>query len=298
MSADQINSFVGKFVSLWSLGNDVSLKLNAVNGKAKIAFELDLGKFQSLKSSNDHTESKHFPPSRQGQRRRERKFHENFDLSPVKEANNPFYDNDDKERNSDIIEDEVHDRFLVDSKEEVNKLCVNHHDNADVQAEVSETCNNVESDTVLDVATMNDPKSETEDLTANDDIAPESDAVETQTLKSHIDNGIEITEPNSKSDLGMEQHDVISASQGSDKDDVQKTEDTTVHVKINFENCQSQKLHQEHLLTIQGIVHRNDHLKKNVKNIEIGEYRTFRGSSEYYYDHNNWMKLKVDSFQL
>ena len=179
-----MNSFVGKFVSLWSLGIDVSLKLNAVNGKAKIAFELDLGQFQSLKSSNDHTDFKHFPPSRQ--RRRERKFHENLDLSPVKEENKPLHDNDAKERNSDIIEDEVQDDFLVDSKEEVNKLCVNHHVSADVQVEVTETCNNVESDKVLDVATMNDPKLETEDLTANDDKAPENSVVETQSLKSHI----------------------------------------------------------------------------------------------------------------
>ena len=89
----------------------------------------------------------------------------------------------------------MQDDFLVDSKEEVNKLCVNHH--------VTEIYNNVESDIVLDVATMNDPKLETEDLTANDDKAPENSAVETQSLKSHIDNGIEITKGISESDLGM-----------------------------------------------------------------------------------------------
>ena len=60
----------------------------------------------------------------------------------------------------------------------------------------------------------------------------------------------------------MEQYDVISVSQGAGKDDVKKTDETTVDVKINLENCQSKIVHDEHLLTKQGIVHRNDHLKK------------------------------------
>ena len=45
-------------------------------------------------------------------------------------------------------------------------------------------------------------------------------------------------------------------------------------------------------------MHRNDHLRKNVKNIEIGECRTFKGSSGNSFDHDIWIKLKVDSSQL
>ena len=71
MSTEHINSFVGKFLTLWSIGTDVSLKLNAVNGKAKVVLELDLGECQSRTTkSYENYDSKNVPPSRQ--RRREK----------------------------------------------------------------------------------------------------------------------------------------------------------------------------------------------------------------------------------
>ena len=62
-----------------------------------------------MKYTNGHTDSKHFPSSRQ--RRRERKFHENFDLSSVKEENQPLSENDATERDSTIDDDEVQDKM-------------------------------------------------------------------------------------------------------------------------------------------------------------------------------------------
>ena len=41
-SIEQLNSFIYKFVSLWKTGQNVTLKLEAVAGKANVAFELGL----------------------------------------------------------------------------------------------------------------------------------------------------------------------------------------------------------------------------------------------------------------
>ena len=41
-SIEQLNSFIGKFVSLWKTGQNVTLKLEAVAGKANVALELGL----------------------------------------------------------------------------------------------------------------------------------------------------------------------------------------------------------------------------------------------------------------
>ena len=281
MCAEQINSFVGKFVSLWSLGSEVSLKFNAV------AFELDLGQFQSLKSSNVHADSKHFPSSRQ--RRRDRKFHESFDLSSVKEADKPLYDNNATERN-DIVHDEVQDTNLGDSKEVVSKSCSDQI-SADVQIAVMETCNYDENDK-QNAATMDSPKTESDVFTANAIMAPGDEVRETESfIESVVNSDNETTESTPEP---RDQKDVVNVnvSKESVKDaNDKKTYEVTVHVKVNFENCQSQKLYQEHLQTIQEIVHRNDHLRKNVQNIEIRE-------SEHCYDHDIWIKLKVDSSHL
>ena len=43
MAAVEVNSFVSKFLALWTNGKNVSLKLNAENGKANLTMELDLG---------------------------------------------------------------------------------------------------------------------------------------------------------------------------------------------------------------------------------------------------------------
>ena len=42
-SIEQLNSFIGKFVSLWKTGQNAILKIEAVAGKAKIALEHGLG---------------------------------------------------------------------------------------------------------------------------------------------------------------------------------------------------------------------------------------------------------------
>ena len=49
---------------------------------------------------------------------------------------------------------------------------------------------------------------------------------------------------------------------------------------------------------VKGIVHRNDHMKKNVKSIKFAEYRTFRSRQENLFDHSLWIRLLVDTSQL
>ena len=39
----KMNSFVGKFVSLWKAGRNASLKLDSEAGKARLTLQLDLG---------------------------------------------------------------------------------------------------------------------------------------------------------------------------------------------------------------------------------------------------------------
>ena len=42
MSADDLHSFVGKFIALWNNGRDVTLQFRSSNGKAKVTMELDI----------------------------------------------------------------------------------------------------------------------------------------------------------------------------------------------------------------------------------------------------------------
>ena len=67
MATEKVQSFVGKFISLWAIGEEVSLTLNAKNGKAKVIMELDLGDLEmknkmadDVKVSIDFEEK--FPP--------------------------------------------------------------------------------------------------------------------------------------------------------------------------------------------------------------------------------------------
>ena len=43
MAADDLHSFVGKFVSLWASSKDVTLRFNSKSGKANVTMELELG---------------------------------------------------------------------------------------------------------------------------------------------------------------------------------------------------------------------------------------------------------------
>ena len=76
MATEKVQSFVGKFISLWAFGEEVSLTLNAKNGKAKVLMELELGeleikdkKVEDVKISSDFDEK--FP--RIGQSRLQRR---------------------------------------------------------------------------------------------------------------------------------------------------------------------------------------------------------------------------------
>ena len=82
MATEKVQSFVGKFISLWAIGEEVSLTFNAKNGKAKVIMELDLGDLETknkivddVKVSNDFDEK--FPRIGQSRlRRRERRSRE------------------------------------------------------------------------------------------------------------------------------------------------------------------------------------------------------------------------------
>ena len=68
MAAVEVNSFVSKFLALWTNGKKVSLKLNAENGKANLTMELDLGDDGQRSPLNNDTT--HFENYRQRRRYR------------------------------------------------------------------------------------------------------------------------------------------------------------------------------------------------------------------------------------
>ena len=78
MAAEKVQSFVGKFMSLWSTGEEVTLKISAINGKAKVFMEVDIGEYTAGHSIaykyGHHDKVPNFGSSRQ--RRQERRTNE------------------------------------------------------------------------------------------------------------------------------------------------------------------------------------------------------------------------------
>ena len=72
-----LHSFVGKFVSLWASGKDVTLRFNSKAGKANVTMELELGEHNANVQSFGKPNGGNF--SRQ-QRRRDKRFSEKTEL--------------------------------------------------------------------------------------------------------------------------------------------------------------------------------------------------------------------------
>ena len=72
MATEDVQSFVSKFLSLWSSGRNASLTLNSMDGKACINMQLELGAYQPCENgAYVQSNTKNFSPSRL--RRRDRR---------------------------------------------------------------------------------------------------------------------------------------------------------------------------------------------------------------------------------
>ena len=66
----------------------------------------------------------------------------------------------------------------------------------------------------------------------------------------------------------------------------------------NLDNCPRKSLSSKDLRGVIGIIHRYEHLKLNVKNVDFGDYRTYRSSTNDRYDHSLWVILTVSTIKL
>ena len=68
-----------------------------------------------------------------------------------------------------------------------------------------------------------------------------------------------------------------------------------VYAQVNLANCPRQLLNKADLRSVEGIIFRYDHLRKNVKHVDFGEYRTYRSNLAEHYDHSIWVNLMVST---
>ena len=118
-----------------------------------------------------------------------------------------------------------------------------------------------------------------------------------------------MTEANNENDIGQMEKEPVS-NFGRNIDDVKpidigleqkasnQSHDVQVYVQVNLDNCPRKSLSSEDLRGVKGIIHRYEHLKLNVKNVDFGDYRTYRSSTNDRYDHSLWVILTVNTIKL
>ena len=245
----------------------------------------------SAKSYESHG-PKQFPPSR---RRREKKFHETFDNNTVTDFNLPKVDREAKCELGNVKTDEIPEGAFTTAERFLKK------EDCTFDTKVDENCINDKS-LLTDVASadenfdMANQKFTDDETNAKDDTALEKEILDITIEKTIVDyNKIEDFDK----DVEYDCKDSNIQEDDSNDSKVDKTiTETIVHAQIHFDQCQSSYLSQNHLQTIQGIIFRSDHLRRNVKHIEFGENRTYRSDHENSFDHQIWIRLQVDSSNL
>ena len=76
-------------------------------------------------------------------------------------------------------------------------------------------------------------------------------------------------------------------------DSVAASAEVTVYATVNFDHSPRDVLSSNDLKTIEGIVYRHEHLRRNIKKLEFGSYDTGRGNDGYH--HRLSLKLYVDT---
>ena len=75
-------------------------------------------------------------------------------------------------------------------------------------------------------------------------------------------------------------------------DDSVVAAEVAVYATVNFDHSPQDVLSSNDLKTVEGIVNRHEHLRRNIKKFEFGSYDTGRGSDGYH--HRLSLKLYVD----
>ena len=258
MSTEQVNSFVSKFISLWSSGEDVSLQLKSLNGKCKVVMEIDIGNYKA--ATLHHEKYKGFSPSRQ--RRRERRLQEAVVQNTVVQNT--------------VVDDQIAEEAVVQAtlaKDAENDISTDLTDDLKVQI----TTENIEN-TGNDSIDSGDNKT-----TENTHIEETTSMVEDDTVNS--DN----SEPVPRTDGSL---DTMVKNVGGSSNEV------TVYANVNFYRCPRNNLSDNDLKTIDAILLKNDHLRCNIKKVHYGRIFNRRSSVHYLYDHFVEIELIVNTEKL
>ena len=298
MAAEKVQSFVGKFLSLWSTGEDVTLKITALKGKASVSMEVNLGDYSDCSTfANTYCDNKQtFCGGRSRQRRRERRANEReVKAEQVEIKINEFKDEtiglDAETVAAEIIDNKQVDGSLVSAEEAAN---------LDIHV-------NTEEVHAVDVNLENtDKKHDLEEK--NSSVKILNEVMDTDCAKTV---SLEIRESKIDTDLKVQNYTMISTESpdtnlanstalGEIEKTVAKSINTEINVysKVNFDCCPNDKLSSSDLKTFEGILFRHEHLRRNIKKVEYGHYSTRKDSNDGLFTHVLDMRLVVDTTRL
>lgn len=279
MSAADVHSFVGKFLSLWASGRDTSLKLQCKHGKANVTMELELWNetCDNIQNSNGNV-TRH-------QRRKDRRSCDRN--TATKEAGSKVVVNGDEVK--------VADNEEVKIKSQVNDL---HLDQISQEENIQFK---LENDN--DITQSHNDELIQENNSAHDDkeTVGEDDVTTVALQEVSVDVVVNDHETG-KSEEVMEASDVnkkVDAMQNSDSKSTNNGNETVlVYSQVNFENCPKRVLTANELKVVEEILFRKDHLKQNIRSYEFGHYGTRHSDDGQDYAHTLDLKLYVETGRL
>ena len=296
-TAEKVHSFVGKFLALWANGDEVTLMLNAKNGRAKATIELDLGQHNT---DDNHKSTLHEQPkvltgtSRQRRierRRQERKIFAEKALLDVPDVNLVSADEEATDNNA--------EKALTDSDIEDKQLAI-----ADAKIAEDSTDNSIELESELSDHGSNGTDSILAAVDEETHVIKTEEVGSTMSLDK-LENRVSISEESVVTSSSYKEESNISAQsmivETTEKVESKCAEEaplTVVYAQASINSCPHNKLRAEHFKSVESIVMRLDHLRKNIKKIELGSYRTYKGKDEEYFDHDVGYKFWVDESNL
>ena len=292
MATEDVQSFVRKFLLLWSSGRNASLTLNSMDGKACINMQLELGAYQPCENgAYVQSNTKNFSPSRL--RRRDRRLQDRNAAEKVVITDNVINSPELQLKNEvgetiasnvDISED--NDQVMVDLGSNCTMSCVEKEfsfnetkseDNIEVNdlLNVGDDENQTESETgPFEVTKKNTEAITTEEVGVND--------VESTFLD--IEDAADTNKSNEKIAADDPKHSVSS--------------EYLVYAKVNFHDSPEEGLTKTDLKHLDGILYRKDHLKTNLIKIEYGKYSTRNSDDGRRFDHTLDLKITVEASRL
>ena len=241
MSAAQVNSFVGKFIALWTSNKDVSLILSAKDGKAKATLDLDLGEFTDTNSARSSQDFKEEYSSIVSENSRQRRSKESRSKEKLKTS----------------ISSKVENAIIVSEVE-----CINTIEN---EREVP-VANDVK-DKNEEVPLIIESTKHLKEVNSDDDVHDHSmDALESKADVLSDDfsrNGNLETECIKKGNIALNKPNCEDID-----NKVEKNSFVIVHAQVELTNCQRQHLKEDDYRAFKGILLHKDHLRRNVTAID------------------------------